>query len=123
NSLLIKVDCSGGEFGVVRQFCGINPGKQGKVAGFTVNGKSAYPDGKGEMLRIERGLNAEKEDPALSCMRIILGVMTLGFMILLQKPAKTFFALPRNVAEQSPPHASPETGVLWTIPQELAPRA
>ena len=118
--LVFDIDCKGGEYGVVSQFYGIKSWWQGKTAEFQVEGKASYPDGKGDLLRIEKGQQVESKTFGSEILRLLVAILTRGHVILDDGVSKVHLALPPNVAEEVPEEWPPQSEVLWTMDEVAA---
>lgn len=112
--LVFKIDCAGGEYGVIRQYYGIKVGYQGKQVRFKLGGKSSWPKGQGELLRLKKGLNAEEMD---SSWMLFQALLTLIGLHISHSSAGLDVELPNNVADTVQDNLPPEREILWTMDQ------
>lgn len=114
-TLVFEINCSGGEYGVVSRFCGINSRWQGKTEEFNIEGKATYPQGKGDLLRIERGLSAQGTETSDTVLLGLLAIISLGHLMVHHESARVCLALPDGVPEEVPDDWPQDAEILWTM--------
>ncbi len=118
--LTFDIDCMGGEYGVVSQFYGIKSRWQGRRAEFEIEGKASYPDGKGDVLRYEIGLEADRKGVRYDIYRVVVAIISMGHVLLGRASGKVCLALPDGVAEEVPEEWPAQGEILWTMDEIAA---
>jgi hypothetical protein len=72
------------------------------------------------LLRIERGLPAQRRATSETAIYALIAVLTLGHLHIHHRPATIQFKLPQGVAEIVHEGLPRETGVLWSLEGQVA---
>jgi len=107
----VKIECAGGEVGVVKIPYPIGESWQGKIMIYDVAARTTYPDGKGDILRGREGTPVGEPSSdlreALKAAKILIAPMRMT------KDAIVEFQLPIGVQSANPPDAIIQTEMLW----------
>ena len=103
----LELNVAGGEFGVVHVPYGVLEALWGKKANYALGLKVKYPNGKGNILRNERGKRMGKSARDYSWVLALLLLPYWWILLLLSRSANMTLTLPGGVMEQVPATALP----------------
>lgn len=109
----LDIACGGGALGLVSAPIGIPAKYQGRSTKFELAAATAYPTGKGKLLRFRNGLRVGKADASgLGSLSTTVGLLAIG-VVRWTKPATISLAPPIGAAEAVDQTTKPSVQILW----------